>query len=199
MTWPSPNVPLPTDRLNSTPQFDDHVANHNTTNLTINDDIAPQITQNQTDIATNTAGVATNAANLTEHETSSWLSFTATLDQTNMTPTGPNTATGWYQVRHGMCFAYVDTQLAGTNPTGPAATTMSLNFPAPAMTADGIVAYGQLAHSTDDLPFILKAVNTQAGFLVAMADGATAHPPINNISSATLRVNYSYRTSAADT
>ncbi len=43
MTWPSPNVPLPTDRLNSTPQFDDHVANHNTTNLTINDDIVPEI------------------------------------------------------------------------------------------------------------------------------------------------------------
>ena len=43
MTWPSPNVPFPTDRENVTPQFDNHVNDHNQLAQTINDDITPQI------------------------------------------------------------------------------------------------------------------------------------------------------------
>ncbi len=115
MTWPSPNVPLPTDRLNATPQFDDHAANHNTTNLTINDDIAPQITQNQADIATNTNGVTANAANLADHENIARSTYTVVLHQPSNTTLQSLTATtlSTYSIRHGMCHVQIHTAFAG--------------------------------------------------------------------------------------
>ena len=43
MTWPSPNLPLPTDQTNATVQFDRHPTEHSLIGQVINNDITPQI------------------------------------------------------------------------------------------------------------------------------------------------------------
>ena len=122
MTWPSPSLPLITSQTNATVQLDNHPADHATTNLVINDDVAPQITQNIADIATNAANIATNdtdiaanAADLTQHETRVPAFSAIQLHQpASAAQTSWAGNSGWsYQRRHGITYAVATTDLVG--------------------------------------------------------------------------------------
>ena len=104
MTWPSPQLPLPTNQTNATVQLNTHPQDHANANQAINDDIAPQIEQNRVDLL----DLPVLRAEFEDHEDSAWQALASGNMLIEQPPNPPYSAgtTGTWQVRHGTFTAF---------------------------------------------------------------------------------------------
>lgn len=90
MAWPPPNIPLPTNKLNTTPQLDDHPTAHNRIAQAINDTVGE------------VNSLRSRVAPLEAHLSLGFANFTPRLHLSGSPALGPTvTNAGYRRVKHG--------------------------------------------------------------------------------------------------
>ncbi len=207
MTWPSPSLPLLTSQTNATVQLDTHPADHATTNLVINDDVAPELTRVGGVADQNVLDIATNAADLAEHEQYAYgASHQIQLRQgvggaqvINLPSGGP------WQIRHGTFTASSNTVWASGEHTGtnlstwlvPVAPTGTTTLIEPTQ----LMGYGIMRMRTGEPSLMVTAIwdETEEAALVLAANPAGVTSGFGPFGSGfLLRFNWSFNTNRVD-